>query len=125
MKGKVSVHSITHASGLFLLLALNKLSGGTDAKLNPGFAKAKELAPNVLTFDKFGETPTLIQQGTAVLGTWFLNSVVSVANTGVPVEFVYPKEGTYAVKEVITLVKGRPNQDLAYKFIGVFVESCG
>jgi putative spermidine/putrescine transport system substrate-binding protein len=121
LKGKVSVHSITHASGLFLLLALNKLAGGTDQNLSPGFAKAKDLAPNVLTFDKFGETPTLIQQGTAVLGTWFLNSVVSVANSGVPVEFVYPKEGTYAVKEVITLVKGRPNQDLAYKFIDMML----
>lgn len=121
LKGKVSVHSISHASGLFLLLALNKIAGGTDQNLNPGFARAKDLAPNVLTFDKFGETPTLIQQGTAAMGTWFLNSVVSVANGGVPVEFVYPKEGTYAVKEVITLVKGRPNQDLAYKFIDMML----
>ena len=121
LKGKVSIHSITHASGLFLLLALNKLAGGTDANLDPGFARAKDLAPNVLTFDKFGETPTLLQQGTSVLGTWFINSVVSVAATGVPVEFVYPKEGTYGVKEVITLVKGRPNQDLAYKFIDMLL----
>ena len=121
LKGKVSVHSITHASGLFLLLSLNKIAGGTDANLTPGFGKAKELAPNVLTFDKFGETPTLIQQGTSVLGTWFINSIVSVAATGVPLEFVYPKEGTYGVKEVITIVKGRPNQDLAHKFIDMLL----
>jgi putative spermidine/putrescine transport system substrate-binding protein len=121
LKGKVSTQSITHASGLFLLLALNKLAGGTDANLNPGFAKAKELAPNVLTFDKFGETPTLVQQGTSVLGTWFINSVVSTAATGVPVEFVYPREGAYGVKEVITIVKGGPNQDLAHKFIDMLL----
>jgi putative spermidine/putrescine transport system substrate-binding protein len=121
LKGKVSVHSITHASGVFLLLALNKLAGGTESNVSPGFAKARELAPHVLTFDKFGETPTLIQQGTSVLGTWFINSVISTAAKGVPVEFVYPKEGTYGVKEVITIVKGRPNQDLAHKFIDMLL----
>ncbi len=122
-KGLVSVHNIANANGLYLLLALNKISGGTDDNVDRGFAKLKELVPNVVTFDKFGETPTLIQQGQAVIGTWNLDRVVNLAATGVPVKFVAPKEGTWGHKEVVTIVKGRPNTDLAYKWVDLLLSA--
>jgi putative spermidine/putrescine transport system substrate-binding protein len=122
-KGKVSVHNIANANGLYLLLALNKIAGGTDDNVDRGFAKLKELVPAVVTFDKFGETPTLIQQGTTVIGTWNLDRVVNLANTGVPVKFVAPKEGTWGHKEIVTIVKGRPNQDLAYKWVDMMLSA--
>jgi len=120
-KGKVSIHNIANANGLYLLLALNKIVGGTEANVDAGFAKLKELVPHVVTFDKFGETPTLIQQGVTVIGTWFVDRVASLAVTGVPVQFAFPKEGVWGTKEVITIVKGRPNLDLAYKFIDLML----
>lgn len=123
LKGRVSVHNIANANGLYLLLALNKIAGGTDEDVERGFAKVKELVPNVVTFDKFGETPTLIQQGQAVIGTWNLDRVVNLANTGVPVKFVQPKEGTWGHKEVVTIVKGRPNVDLAYKWVDLMLDA--
>jgi len=122
-KGRVSVHNIANANGLYLLLALNTIAGGTDENVDRGFAKVKELAPNVVTFDKFGETPTLIQQGQAVIGTWNLDRVANLASTGVPVRFVQPKEGTWGHKEVVTIVKGRPNVDLAYKWVDLMLDA--
>jgi putative spermidine/putrescine transport system substrate-binding protein len=121
LKGKVSIHNIANANGLYLLLALNKIQGGTDDNVDKGFAKLKELVPSVVTFDKFGETPTLIQQGSTVIGTWNIDRVVNLAATGVPIKFVGPKEGTWGHKEVVTIVKGRPNQDLAYKFVDMLL----
>jgi putative spermidine/putrescine transport system substrate-binding protein len=121
LKGKVSVHSIANTNGLFLLLALNKAAGGTEANVDAGFAKMKELVPQVVTFDRLGDTATLIQQGTTVIGTWFIDSVANLAVTGVPVQFVFPTEGAWGAKEVITIVKGRPNVDLAYKFIDMLL----
>jgi putative spermidine/putrescine transport system substrate-binding protein len=123
LKGQVSVHNIANANGLYLLLALNRIGGGTDANVDPGFAKVKELVPHVVTFDKFGETPTLIQQGQAVIGTWNLDRVANLANTGVPVKFVQPKEGTWGHKEVVTIVKGRPNTDLAYRWVNLMLDA--
>jgi putative spermidine/putrescine transport system substrate-binding protein len=120
-KGKVSIHNIANANGLYLLLALNKAGGGTEANVDRGFAKLKELAPHVVTFDRMGETSTLIQQGLTVIGTWFIDRVANLAAAGAPVQFVYPKEGVYGTKEVITVVKGRPNQDLVYKFIDMML----
>ena len=121
LKGKETAHSITHTSGLHILLVFNKLGGGDYSNMDPGFAKVKELAPYVLTFDKFGDTPTLIQQGASLMGTYFINSVASLASKGVPVKFVYPTDGALGVNEVVTIVKGRPDHDLAYKFIDMLL----
>lgn len=123
LKGRVSVHNIGNANGLYLLLALNKIAGGTDANVDRGFEKLKTLVPHVVTFDKFGETPTLIQQGQSVIGTWNLDRVVNLASTGVPVKFVQPKEGTWGHKEVVTIVKGRPNTDLAYRWVDLMLSA--
>ena len=49
---------------------------------------SRSWSPHVVTFDKFGETPTLIQQGQTVIGTWNIDRVVNLAATGVPVKFV-------------------------------------
>jgi putative spermidine/putrescine transport system substrate-binding protein len=117
LRGKITVHNIGNANGLYLLLALSRIAGGTAANVDAGFAKVKELAPSVVTFDTFGETSTLIQQGQAVLATWNIDRVANLAATGVPVQFVYPQEVVWGQKAVITLVKGRPNQDLAHKFV--------
>jgi putative spermidine/putrescine transport system substrate-binding protein len=123
LKGKVSVHNIGNANGLYLLLALNKIAGGTEANVDPGFAKLKDLVPSVVTFDKFGETPTLIQQGQTVIGTWNIDRVANLAATGVPVQFVYPKEVAWGQKAVVTVVKGRPNTDLAHKFVDMLLSA--
>jgi putative spermidine/putrescine transport system substrate-binding protein len=122
-KGKISVHSVGSEPGLFLLLFLNRIAGGTETNMDPGFKKMKELAPNVLTFDNFGQTPTLIQQGATAIGTWGVTRVGNLAATGVPVQFVYPKEGAGGYQEVISIVKGRPadSVDLAYKFMDMML----
>ncbi len=120
-KGHVTIHNIANTNGLNVLLALTKIAGGSETNMDPGFAKLKELVPSVVTFDKFGETPTLIQQGVAYIGTWGIDRVVNLAATGVPVKFAFPKEGVWGWKEIITVVKGRPNVDLAYKFIDLML----
>ncbi len=120
-KGKVNAHHISNGNGMCLLLALNRVAGGDETNLDRGFAKMKELAPSVVTFDKGGETPTLTQQGVVVVGAWSIGRAANLASSGVPIEFVYPKEGVCGYKQVATIIKGRPNQDLAYKFIDLLL----
>jgi putative spermidine/putrescine transport system substrate-binding protein len=121
-KGKVVVHNISNTNGLNLLLALNKIAGGDETNVEPGFQKMKELAPSVLTFDRFGETPTLIQQDAVVIGTWNIDRVDNFkSSTGSDLQFVFPKEGAWGWKEDVGIVKGRPNEDLAYKWIDLIL----
>ena len=120
-KGQVTFHNIANGNGLGGMLAINQIMGGDDNNVDKGFAKLKELAAQVITFDKFGETPTLFQQGEAWLGTWSIDRVANLAASGAPIKFVFPKEGVSGWKEVVTIVKGRPNQDLAYAWINMIM----
>ncbi len=121
-KGKVLAHHISNGNGLCLLLALNRISGANEvSSIDAGFAKVKQLAPDVVTFDQYGQTPTLIQQTVAVVGPLTISRTTNLAESGAPVKFVYPKEGVCAFKQVATIVKGRPNRDLAYQFIDVML----
>ena len=121
LKGRVTVHNIANGNGLGAMLAINQIMGGDDANVDKGFAKIKELSAQVITFDKFGETPTLFQQGEAWLGTWSIDRVSNLAASGAPIKFVFPKEGVSGWKEVVTIVKGRLNQDLAYAWINMLM----
>jgi putative spermidine/putrescine transport system substrate-binding protein len=38
-------------------------------------------------------------------------------------QFVFPKEGAWGWKEVVGIVKGRPNEDLAYKWVNLILSS--
>lgn len=118
LRGKVFIQPITLGTGLCHLLALNRIAGQHESKsVDPGFAELKKLMPHVVTVAKTGEVPTLIQQRLAVAGIWTIGYIGNLAATGVPVQIVYPKEGVCGFKQVATILKGRPNQDLAYKFI--------
>ncbi len=119
LKGRVTFHNIANGNGLGAMLAINQIMGGDDNNVDKGFDKLKELGAHVITFDKFGETPTLFQQGEAWLGTWSIDRVANLAGSGAPIKFVFPKEGVSGWKEVVTIVKGRPNQDLAYAWINM------
>ena len=55
------------------------------------------------------------------MGTWSVERTAALADTGVDVKFVYPKEGALALKLAATIVKGRPNEDLAYKFLNLLL----
>src|SRR5262245_9491358 len=121
-KGKVLVHNIANANGINILLALNKIGGGDESDVERGFAKMKELVPSVVSFDRFGEAPTLIQQEAVVIGTWNIDRVSNFrSTTGSDLQFVFPKEGAWGWKEVVGIVKGRPNQELAYKWIDLIL----
>ena len=121
-KGKVLIHNISNANGINILLAFNKIAGGDERDVERGFAKVKELVPAVVTFDRFGETPTLLQQEAVVIGTWNIDRVSNFRDTtGSDLQFVFPKEGAWGWKEVVGIVKGRPNQDLAYKWIDLIL----
>ena len=121
---RISTHTIANSNGLMVLRAMNDLGGGKEPEnMDPGFAKMKELAKIVVTFDQFGETPTLIQQESTVMGPWNNDRVWNLANKGVPIKFVFPKEGVYGWREAIAIPKGRPADSvaMAHDFINMML----
>jgi putative spermidine/putrescine transport system substrate-binding protein len=118
-KGKVSIPPITNGYGLLTLVMMARLNGGGEANIDPGFdAIVKKVAPNVLAWEPSpGKMAQMMQTGEAPLVVWGNGRVLSVADQGAPVEFVYPKEGALVIMTAACPVAGAPQPKLAQQFV--------
>lgn len=94
-KKLVVIPPINNTYGLYTLMMFARMNGGGEKAIDPGFKVMKEAVnPNVLAYEPSpGKMTELFQSGQAVIGVWGTGRVQSFANTGFPVDFVYPKEG--------------------------------
>jgi spermidine/putrescine-binding protein len=120
-KNKVAVSSPKYMSAYFLLM-VNKIAGGTEADIEPGIDKIKEMGENLLTVaDDSATQQRLIAQGEVWASPMLSSSAYKVIDQGVPAAFVIPCEGAPAGMDVIALVKGAPHADAAKKFINFYI----
>ena len=121
LKNKVAVTSPKYANAHFLAI-VNKLSGGTEDNVDPGFAKIKSLGQNLLVDVADDVTPQrLIAQGEIWAVPMLSGSAFKVIEQGVPAAFVIPQEGAPVGLDVIALVKGAPHPAEAKKFINYVI----
>lgn len=94
-KGLLVIPPLNNTYGLETLLMFAKLNGGGATNIDPGFKAMKtEVGPNVLVYEPSpGKMTELFQSKQAVIAVWGSARVQTLAKTGFPVDFVYPKEG--------------------------------
>ena len=82
-----------------------------------------DVNPNVLAYEPSpGKMTELFQSGQAVLAVWGTGRVQSFANTGFPVDFVYPKEGAATLLTTACPI-AKPNASpLASSFVKTLLE---
>lgn len=120
-KGHVTFHSIVNGFGLRFFLMMAILEGKSIKNVEPAIAKIKTLVPNAITIDRQADTPRLIQQGEAWIGTWGLDRVGSLAADGFPIACAIPKEGSIEVAVTANIVRGAPHRDLAEPWIDMLL----
>jgi len=98
-KGKVVVPPVSNTYGLHALIMAARLNGGSENDIDPGFdVFIDKIGPNVLTYEpSSGKMSELFQNREAVLSVWGSGRLKSLADTGFPGGFVYPKEGGVAL----------------------------
>ncbi len=116
---KLVIPPINNTYGLHTLIAFAELGGGGESKIEPGFKTIKDaINANVLAYEPSPAKMTeLFQSGQAVIGVWGSGRVKAFADTGFPAEFVYPKEGGYALGIAACPVEGSKNAAEANAFI--------
>ncbi|WP_449411293.1 ABC transporter substrate-binding protein [Methylobacterium komagatae] len=104
-KGKIVMPPLNNGYGLLTVVMLARMNGGGEAKVDPGFAAMRDVAPNILAFEPSPAKITeLFQTGQALLAVWGSSRVQAFAETGFPVDFAYPKEGAPVVMTAICTV---------------------
>lgn len=112
----VTIPSPSNSSGVPFLLFLSKTWGVPATDLAPTFKKIKELKA-ALFFDSSGAATNAFQSGEAIIGAHFNVGAWDMADKGLPIGFVVPKEGVWATDARLHLVKGSPKKEAAQKFI--------
>jgi putative spermidine/putrescine transport system substrate-binding protein len=108
---------------LYLLIAAVSIVTGkpyaeTQYLIEQSWDKMEALKPNVLSIFENASTVMQVAQGQADLaGLTFSKNVYPYTVKCAPIDMCYPREGTFAGINCLTLVKGGPERDLAVAFI--------
>ncbi|MFC2251759.1 ABC transporter substrate-binding protein [Labrys portucalensis] len=86
----------TSTYGLHALLMVNRIEGGSEGNVEPGFTKIKQdIAPNVLEFiPSSAKLSEMVQTGEAAIFPLTPTAIGNLKDKGLPVEYVQPKEGS-------------------------------
>jgi putative spermidine/putrescine transport system substrate-binding protein len=121
--GHLVIPPIQNTYGLHTLVMFARMNGGSEKNIDPGFTAMKKFRKNVLVFEaQPGKHSELFQSKQAWIAVWGSGRVYALADTGFPVEFVYPKEGALALAVTMNVVKGAKNRRLANEFINAMLE---
>lgn len=104
--------------GQMALQMLAIANGGGLNNMDPGFKAMAQISKNGATFIPATDFTQLYSQGDIVAAPWSNSSVLTtVQNTGLPLKFVYPKEGTAVYPLTAAVVKGTSQQKLSQEFV--------
>lgn len=112
----VTIPSPSNSAGAPFVMFLSQIWNGPDGDLSETFKKIKDLKA-ALFFDSSGAATNAFQSGEAIIGAHFNVGAWDMADKGLPIGFVVPKEGAWATDARLHLVKGSSKKEAAQKFI--------
>ncbi len=132
LKGKVVFQSVSSSSfGLHGFLMFNRIKGGTERNVEPGFNGWKtSIGPNVLEYiPSSAKLAEMMQTGEAAIAPLTPTSVANLKKKGIPVEYAQPKEGSVVlmVAECVIANNSEPAlaQKLAEHLLGADAQAAG
>ncbi len=114
--GKVTVPTPDTTGGLPFLIQAAELNGGGIDNIQPGFDAIAKLDVAAF-FDSSGTASNLMQSGEATVAAHYNPGAWPMADQGLPITWVVPKEGALAADSRWHLSAGTDQQDLATQFI--------
>lgn len=117
-KGKVVFQSMPSSSfGLHGFLMFNRIQGGTDKNVDPGFtAWPKTIGPNVLEYiPSSAKLSEMVQTNEAAIFPLTPTAVAALKVKGIPVEYAQPKEGSVVLMVGQCVIANNSEPELAQK----------
>ena len=123
-KGRIVFPPLNNGYGLLATVMLARIGGGGEKNIDPGFAAMKEVARNVLVFEPSPAKMTeLFQTGQGILSVWGSARYQAFADTGFPVDFVYPREGAAVLMTGVCPVAKKQVSPKAQAFIATLLSA--
>lgn len=117
-KGRVGWLDLSTLQGITAFLMLNKLQGGNEANVGPGFRFMKAQLPHMVGMvSSPSQLDDLFQQNEAWIAANVDGRVLALKRRNFPVEMVHAREGVPQVGVRLELIKGAKHPNLAHEFI--------
>jgi putative spermidine/putrescine transport system substrate-binding protein len=117
-KGKVVFQSLSSSTfGLHGFLMFNRIQGGNDKNVEPGFnAWKNSIGPNVLEYiPSSAKLSEMMQTGEAAIAPLTPTSVATLQEKGIAVEYAQPKEGSVVLMVAECVLANNSEPALAQK----------
>lgn len=113
----VVLTDLSNTYGLQSFLMMNRVWGGDMDNWQPGLEKAGEILDGSVVITSSPEIQQNFAQNDAWIAPFAQDYAHVIRQSGLPVKFVVPSEGSSALYITMSTVAGRPNQDLAQQLI--------
>lgn len=118
LAGKLGLPGIGHTQMPMLLIVAAELNGGSATNIEPGLEALAKLDPAVLQYF-WTEWADRAKTGEVTVVSEFNYSLLGAQAAGVDFAFDFPQEKAIAADNTMSIVKDRPNEDLAHVFLDV------
>jgi len=118
--GKLTLPSPVNAAGIPFFVHIIQLSGGSLDNPGPGIEKLKTLKVSSY-YDASGVAQASLESGEAIAAAYYNTAAWAIADKGLPIAFVVPKEGAPANDIRVHIAAGTKNRDAAEKFVNYAV----
>ena len=116
-KGHIVLTDFSNSYGLLSALMLNQALGGSIDNVEPGFKALQGLVKDSTVISRSPDIQLNFVQNDAWLAPYAQDYAYALRKAGVPARFALPQEGVAGSLITANAVAGRPNRDLAMKFI--------
>ena len=116
-KGHIVLTDFSNSYGLLSMLMLNQALGGSLDDVDPGFKALESIIKDATVISRSPDIQLNFAQNDAWLAPYAHDYAFALRKAGVPARFALPQEGVAGSLITANAVAGRPNRDLAMKFI--------
>ena len=107
--------------GTISLIEMAKVFGGSETDIEPALAALKKVLPRIAAVGAPAAMPGLFQQGQCDVIYTNTQTVTTLRDRGVDIEFAVPSTGASAFFTTLHIAKGSDNVENAYKYIDTVV----
>lgn len=124
LRGRIALPNITTTQGPLVLFMAEKAFGGSSPDFKTGIDKVAEIKDKVVTFyERSAQLTQLFQQDEIWAAPVGRFSWPNIKKLGMPIAWAKPEEGQAGGMNVMVLVKGSKNKDLALKFMDMWLST--
>ncbi|MCL6648911.1 MAG: extracellular solute-binding protein [Chloroflexi bacterium] len=119
-RGKLGLYSVANSANPMFTMLVSRIYRGHDRDIDFAINKIKELWPFRQT-DFSGDMEILLSRGEIHVGILDSPAASRLKAQGVPIEWVFPREGVFMFEQDTNVLAGSANKDLAFRFVNYFL----